>query len=94
MLIICRYFINLLLFMSLYRKRFRLLKARPKIESLNSGGNLIKRRLSLVYLSVSVCFFRPASTRLHLLSTKGSESIEGVDALGCFAKAFMSSDKI
>jgi len=65
MLIICRCFIYLLLFLSLYRKRFRLLKARPEIESLNSGGNLIKRRLSLVYLGVCMCvfFFQPTSTR-------------------------------
>ena len=61
-LIIFRCFISLLLFLSFYRKRFRLLNARPEIESLNSVGNLIKRRFSLVYLGVCVCFF---STHLY-----------------------------
>lgn len=88
MLIICRCFIHLLLFLSLYRKRFRLLKARPEIESLNSVGNLIKRRLSSVYLGVCMCvfFFNPPLPDLP--STKGSESIEEGGCPWMFCKSF------
>lgn len=64
-----------------------MLNTRLEIESLNWGENLIKRRLSLVYIGVCV-FFQPTSTHLLLPSTKGFESIEEGGCPRMFCKSF------